>query len=381
MVGVKRFSEGILINKVFEDPIVAKRRLFRLMHKCSKEFKLLYSKDILEKLYSAYIKHMSEVCDTDKNTRYPLLIPIEPIDNYITLEIEDFMEDKSIRRAATFLDGYSIASYDSSWHSGGAHFLVDYLVINIGYFYFNYGKGVGGGGVYPNIYIGKMEDIDPDILNKEEEGRLALSLVGELTGEAKVIFLDESLNLIYTISWEARKRDKYVDIIKEYLNILVDEAIWPVGVFYTRAYDVIRSIEHVSGMKFEVDVQDKHFFNSILRVGERTPLFKVYNPILSKYGLDIVCFYVKVGGGNILRVEFPAKIVEHDGAVDVIHNSIFLQAYLGNGYPYSLIRAHEYAVLSYSDREELEGVIGRSLNIPYEYLYSRKYVSKWRSIS
>ena len=66
--------------------------------------------------------------------------------------------------------------------------------------------------------------------------------------------------------------------------------------------------------------------------------------------------------------------------METLHKTVLLQAILGGGYPYVLIRAHEMAVLSYEDRADIEASIAKILNIPIEYVYSRKQVSKWRSI-
>ena len=83
--------------------------------------------------------------------------------------------------------------------------------------------------------------------------------------------------------------------------------------------------------------------------------------------------------GNVLRVEFPSNILRYID-VDTIHRAVLLESIKGNGYPYILNRAHEYAVLRWTDRDEIEDYIARFMGVPSQYLYTMKNILKWRSI-
>ncbi len=224
--------------------------------------------------------------------------------------------------------------------------------------------------------------MDPELEGKLHELEVVSKLTEYLKCNIKIVFLDESLNFIYTLKWSKDKRNKYIDIFKTLISRVISKDAIPVGIFYTRAYDIMRSISLIENSEPH-PVQDKHILNQYLKDGMRSQLFKVVNPVLKEYNLDILAFYLKVSDGNILRIEFPEEAIKkYDlDLVGNIHIAVLLHAILGNGYPYALIRAHEMAVLDYRDREYLESYISKILKVPPEYAYSRKAVSKWRSIA
>ena len=120
-------------------------------------------------------------------------------------------------------------------------------------------------------------------------------------------------------------------------------------------------------------VQDKILMNVYLNEGERSSVFKVKSSVVDLVGLDLLAFYIKTSGG-VMRVEFPASVSDK---VDLIHCTVLAQSILGGGYPVSLQRAHEWAVLNYNDRMVIEEEIARLLGIPYaDMLYSGKRSSK-----
>ena len=370
------------MNNFFEDPVLTKTRIASLISENSDAFKYIEEEPSMDKLihlYSTYYSTESIECKVDR-INYPILEPLEPIGKYFVPELESIVKENSIEKARLYLDNFSIGSYDSSWHFGGAHFYLDYLIYNTGYFYYNYTSDKGGSGSFPVLYFGRVEEMDPEIEGKKHETIVGVELAKSLEEENKLLLLDESLNFIYTLKWSEDKKNAYIKLVKSFLYKLIKKHVFPIGVFYTRAYDIIRSLECIeSGISFP-PIQDKYFFNRILELGERSQLFRVINPVLRHHHLDIAGFYLKLGNGNVVRVEFPYNSRLIDENIDKIHKGILLQSILGDGYPYCLIRAHEMAVLSYDDRRDIEDHIAYILNIPSEYLYSRKQVSKWRSI-
>ncbi len=377
-----KITEKFMINDFFEDPLMVKMKIASLINKNSDAFKYVKEKSSIEQLIQLYFIHYSGKsmeCNV-KHVNYPILKPLEPVSKYVLPELESLINKNSIDEARALLNNFSIASYDSSWHFGGAHFYLDYLIYNTGYFYYNYSYDKGGSGGSPALYIGRVEELDPEIEGKKHEINVSMELAKKLKGAYKLLFLDESLNFIYAFKWSHDKKSTYLKLIKNFLHSIRELNIIPIGVFYTRAYDIIRSLECVGMKKPLPSIQDKYLFNRILDVGERTQLFKVINPVVRDYGLDIASFYLKLGYSNVVRIEFPydQKLTSKD--IENIHKGVFLQSVLGNGYPYCLIRAHEMAVLSYEDRRDVEGLISYILNLPSEYLYSMKQISKWRSI-
>jgi hypothetical protein len=306
---------------------------------------------------------------------------MEKLGSYSIPSIPNILEGHSIKEANKWLGEYGIGAYDSSWHRGGAHFLADYLIFNTGYFYYNYGVNEGGSGSHPIILLGRIDDMDPDLEGKRHETSVGIKLSERLFGKHKVLLMDESMNYIYTIKWSKDKRMSLINIMKEFFDKLISHGVIPLGVFYTGARDIARTLEYAGYNVGDAYIQDKHLFNQVLESGERSPVFKVINPILQEANLDISCFYLKLGPTNVVRIEFPSKILSDKGVIQMIHKAVLLQSVLGGGYPYAMTRAHEMSVLSVSDRMDIEASIAKILNIPLEYLYSRKQVSKWRSIA
>jgi len=201
-------------------------------------------------------------------------------------------------------------------------------------------------------------------------------LMEKLSDYRKFLLLDESLSLTYTLSWTAEAREQMAFKIKKIIEETLKHNIIPIGVYYTRVADIVRGMVTIAGKKLEniPIIPDRTILNAVLDVYSRSPLFSVYSKALQKVGLEILCFYVKLGERNVIRVEFPAEAKK---AVGNIHLLIILQSILGNGYPLAMQRAHEMAVLGANERRVIEEEICRKLGIPaIEYILSRKAVSK-----
>jgi hypothetical protein len=97
--------------------------------------------------------------------------------------------------------------------------------------------------------------------------------------------------------------------------------------------------------------------------GDRTPLMISHRDILNeykKYGERIGFFYLRVDSQRPARIEAPSFVYEQ-GKLDLLWRTIAAESVLGRGYPYSLARAHDTAVLKGEDRNNfynlLDGVL------------------------
>lgn len=96
---------------------------------------------------------------------------------------------------------------------------------------------------------------------------------------------------------------------------------------------------------------DRHLFEEVLGVGERSTLFESRSEVLSQYGPhQIVAFYLRLEG-EVARVEMPAWAAEVPGWLDLVHAVLLDQAEKGKGYPIILQEAHERAVVRAQERE------------------------------
>ncbi len=104
-----------------------------------------------------------------------------------------------------------------------------------------------------------------------------------------------------------------------------------------------------------------------LAPNQRTALFSStaqVNQTFANVGQEICFFYINVARNadtpHIARVDLPRWAAETPGLLDRVHRAIY-QDCDGTDYPYVLIRAHELALVSYQERQDLEAM----LNVAY----------------
>jgi hypothetical protein len=113
-----------------------------------------------------------------------------------------------------------------------------------------------------------------------------------------------------------------------------------------------------------IGVADSWLFGQILGKHERSSVFTLQAKSAEKYkvSLAIHFFYLNVGDEKkpkIARVDVPLWVVNHKEALNYLHYSLIEQAkILGNEpFPYLLHRAHEIAVVSFREKEEIDQML------------------------
>jgi hypothetical protein len=111
-------------------------------------------------------------------------------------------------------------------------------------------------------------------------------------------------------------------------------------------------------------ITDISLYQSVLRPGERSAVFGIRTAAGQgfKGRLEVHFFYLNVGRENhayLSRVEIPRFVAENPALIDLLHATLVTQAHhLGaRPYPYILHRAHEIAVVSFEERDQLEAMI------------------------
>ena len=305
------------------------------------------------------------------------IFPLEQVKEY-KLSILNFNDRLSKSDAAKFLkeEEVAVGALDSSTYNPGPHVTINISIVNVGYWYMNYHMETGGSDNYAKLIPSIGGRVDEELAVKDIELEVINMLIEKLSDRRKFLLLDESLSLIYTLSWTAEAREQMAFKTKKIIDETLKHDIIPIGVYYTRVADIVRGMVTIAGEKLEniPIIPDRTILNAVLDIYSRSPLFSVYSKALQKVGLEILCFYVKLGERNVIRVEFPAEAKK---AVDNIHLLIILQSILGNGYPLAMQRAHEMAVLGANERRVIEEEVCRKLGIPaIEYILSKKAVSK-----
>ncbi|MDD4924038.1 MAG: DNA double-strand break repair nuclease NurA [Dehalococcoidales bacterium] len=109
-------------------------------------------------------------------------------------------------------------------------------------------------------------------------------------------------------------------------------------------------------------VQDKDLFLTLLDSGERSGIFISRSSIQERYGIHRIYFYYVKIEDEIARIEIPEWIARNDTLLNMSHTLILDQCRRGQGYPVALSEAHEQAVVTAADRENLQKLVEASLS-------------------
>ncbi len=107
---------------------------------------------------------------------------------------------------------------------------------------------------------------------------------------------------------------------------------------------------------------------SFLRPGERSALFVNASPAnQDRYqpcGHTIYFFYLNAGRPGkeaLLRVEVPEWVARDPAKLSLAHAAIVEQCRVSSGFPYVLMRAHELAVVTASERRDFDQMVAGAL--------------------
>ncbi|MCX6070440.1 MAG: DNA double-strand break repair nuclease NurA [Chloroflexi bacterium] len=110
---------------------------------------------------------------------------------------------------------------------------------------------------------------------------------------------------------------------------------------------------------------DRALFEELLQPGQRSACFIDSSPLnedFRKKHHEVLFFYLKTDSrGTIARVEVPAWVAKDTALLGCVHAAILDQCRSTGGFPYVLVRAHELAVITNEDRQQLEGLIQQRL--------------------
>jgi hypothetical protein len=173
--------------------------------------------------------------------------------------------------------------------------------------------------------------------------------------------------------WGAKNSDEdqtteFKDKLSQYKDILLDLeslGVTPAGYVDKPGADlVVRLLELAITAKPDLPnikklhpfrgVRDSHLFKTFLQPGERSAIFR------------IEFFYINVGlpgKPSLARMEIPAWVAQDSLALDNLHATLIDQSrILGNRpFPYFLHRAHEIAVVSMQEKEQVDQMVAREL--------------------
>ncbi|MFH2039865.1 MAG: DNA double-strand break repair nuclease NurA [Chloroflexota bacterium] len=116
-------------------------------------------------------------------------------------------------------------------------------------------------------------------------------------------------------------------------------------------------------------VSDLWLFEQLLSPGERSAVFGLQSSSRVHYkgGLALHFFYLNTSRDeypNLVRVEIPGWVAQNKNKLDMLHASLIAQCRIlgSTPYPYILHRAHELAVVSFQDKQQVEQLLMVELN-------------------
>ena len=230
------------------------------------------------------------------------------------------------------------------------------------------------GGQVPSVMIDAKRDLS-------ELGELARLARAEAPAAPTLALLDNGL-LLY-IALQTQNQRLVDDFLRDYLAHL--DALKASGAAVAGVVDRPRAASLVRLLRLsllkpeeinETELRRMGSFEhitdalllSFLRPGERSALFVNASPAnQDRYqpcGHTIYFFYLNAGRPGkeaLLRVEVPEWVAKDPAKLNLAHAAIVEQCRVSSGFPYVLMRAHELAVVTTSERRDFDQMVAGAL--------------------
>ena len=205
-------------------------------------------------------------------------------------------------------------------------------------------------------------------LRRDSKERTALLQATRAENSPALTLTDGPLELFRDL----RASSEYQQELQNYLSILSqmsDRQLLTAGyVDKPRSDLVVRLLELLITPEQDIKknprplagIGDAEIFATFMQPGERSTIFGLQSPSTRLFQGDLALhfFYVNVGRANkaqIVRVEIPAWVARTETAINTVQHVLLSQCrQMGSkAYPYILHRAHETAMVSFDERNQL----------------------------
>ncbi len=234
------------------------------------------------------------------------------------------------------------------------------------------------------IYADQLEGMSDDRLSLQRDlaERTKLLELARQAAPPVTTLTDGPLELWTTTLEEGRVAgefkkalDRYLEVLRELCRLKTSTAGY---VDKPDANLVVRMLEVAQANQGDLPgirqyhplkgIPDRELFRDILDAGERSAVFAIQSRSSEAYQgeMGLHFFYLnagKQGRPYITRVEVPAWVAEDKQRLDALHATLVSQCRMSGerGYPYILHRAHETAVVSLEDKEQVTQMIVNEL--------------------
>jgi hypothetical protein len=202
--------------------------------------------------------------------------------------------------------------------------------------------------------------------------------------EKTLVFLDGSMVASFAEPFDEANQQFYVDCLLPLLQASEAQRV-PLVAYIDTSYadDLVRMLRLLYDLEPADAIHDAQILNSLMRWGDRTPLFLCERPgILNRYEHHrrrIAFTYLKTTRDTYpARLELPLWLVEA-GLADTVIDWVRAEVIAGGGYPYAIETADQTAVLQVGDRQLFFRLLQEWADKQgLDLRFSRKMVSKAR---
>ena len=236
------------------------------------------------------------------------------------------------------------------------------------------------------IYAEELEGMSDDRLSLQRDlaERARLWELASSAPAPVITFTDGPLELWTTTLAEGkvagefkRSLDLYLDVLHKLYELNTTTAGYvdkPGADLVVRLLEVVKAeaadLPNMRKFRPFKGVTDRELYRDMLQPGERSAIFAIQSRSSTPYQgeLGLHFFYLnvgKVGHPYLARVEIPAWVVEDQSKLDNLHAVLVSQCRMigARAYPYLLHRAHETAVVSLEDKEQVTQMIIHELQM------------------
>ena len=280
----------------------------------------------------------------------------------------------------------TLIAADGSQIFADRHSEVNYCLVNTGAIWMRYGSADAPVTSIQSrlIYAEELEGMSDDRLSLQRDlaERERLLDLAEQATSPMITLTDGPLEIWTTTLEEGRVAGEFkksLDIYLEVLRKLHGLNAVTAGYVDKPGADLVVRLLEVARAKDEDlaemrtyrpfrGVTDTELYKDVLQPGERSAVFGIQSrsskPYQGELGLHF--FYLNVGRPGhpyLARVEIPAWVVEDRSMLDNLHAVLVSQCEMigARRYPYLLHRAHETAVVSLEDKEQVTQMIVQEL--------------------
>ncbi len=277
--------------------------------------------------------------------------------------------------------GYTLIAADGSQIVPNRHRPVQFGVINVGLIQARLGSGTAPEVSIQSTLLDPEELLNPEgnLIGEDEVAlyrdfaeRRAL-LEAALAAQAPVIALADGLLDIYQ-QYSAPQLNFQADMRKIHQQLEARGVISagyidkPGAQMLSRMLDLLHTpemdlITYDDQKRSLRGISDARLLAKLLKEpGERSAVFETVSKGAAQTSLKVHFFYINISLGSmpyLARVEFPAWLSAQPELVDLLHAVIFqeVQVLDRHPYPYLLHRAHELAVITVQEHEQVETML------------------------